>query len=224
MANTTIQQSDRGNCTIIEPVTNINPFSNISRVTSRRKKKETTANSIFTQDDIEEILEVLSETQNSRNATKFTDLTDITTAFIASSIEINIMNSSKYSCELCEVVFQENDKVHDAFTSEHHTRKACISTFEICRTADYFLKLEILNGQFSFELIRQAILCSLNIGSLYTKSSFSAHLHPKSDLIEVILTEFIRYKGNYLAKSVSYDEFQKNIRRKLHRLIINQNQ
>lgn len=111
---------------------------------------------------------------------------------------MRIENSDKYSCQLCRNVFRQNEVVHEAFLSSKHTRKACQSSFEICRTADHFLKLDLLKGQFSFELIRNSILSSLNIDGLYPNSDFSEHLHGKLELIESILVILNLYCQNSL--------------------------
>lgn len=162
----------------------------------------------------------IGEIQRLESRSKLTDLSDITTAYIASTIEIKIESSDKYSCQLCKAVFAENEKIHQAFNSANHTRRACRSTFDICRAADYFLKLEILKGQYSLELISQSIISSLDIAELYPDTNFSDHDHLKVEFIRSILFEYIRYKGNFLAKTISFDEFHNNLRRRLHRLII----
>lgn len=222
LANTTIHLSERGNCTAFDPIIDHNPYSNISTITSRRPKSVADNNMAldFTPDDIEQVLTEIDEIQRMDTRSQLVDLSDITTAYIASTIEINIETCEKYSCHLCKHVFDENERVHQAFTSSTHTKIPCQSTFEICRSADHFLKLEILKGQYSLELIIHTIITSLDLTQLYTETNFLDHEHPKKDLIRNVLSQYIRYKGNFLAKTISFGEFNENLRRRLHRLII----
>lgn len=225
LANTAIQCSEKANCSIIAPVATYNSYSNIATVSSRKSTNATTTrtvNQAFTQDDIETVLKELSEIQKTDTRSKLIDLNELTIAYIASTIELKIEN--RYHCQLCKAVFGKNQPIDRAFISSHHTRRACQSTFDICRTADYFLRLEILKGQFSIELIRQSILESLDIDNLYSESNFLEHSHLKIELITQILMEFIRYKGNHIARVVTCEQVQECIRRKLTRLIIFKNQ
>lgn len=222
LANTIIHCSGEINCTVISAAPVYNPYSNITTVSSCLKKQIHETEQI-TPDDIENVMKELSEIQQMNNGSALIDLSDITAAYIASTIELKIENSSQYKCVLCKGVFQQNEPVDKAYTAANHTRRACQSTMDICKTADYFLKLDILKGQFSFSLIQESIISSLNIEGLYPSTNFFEHEHPKIDLIKSILTEYIRYKGNHIA-TVSALEIEDNIRRKLSRLIVNKNQ
>lgn len=222
LANATIHLSERGNCTNFNPISEHNSYSNISTITSRCSKPVAAARNSdnFTPDDVEVVLNEISEIQSLESRSVVTNLSDITIAYIASNIEIKIQTSDKYKCHLCKAVFTENESVHEAFTSESHTKRACQSTFEICRAADYFLKLETLKGQYSMELIQYSIFSSFDMAQLYPQTNFLDHDHLKEELINNILSEYIRYKANFLAKTISIEEFHNNLRRRLHRLII----
>lgn len=221
LANTTIHCSDEMNCRILEQSSVYNPYSNISTITSRRPiKEDIITNQIFTPDDIETVMKELSEIQKVHPNSQLIDLTELTISYIASTIEATIEKSSKY-CEFCKDVFRSNEKVNQAFTSQQHTRKACQSTFEICRTADYFLKLELLKGQFDFDLVYHAISSSLNLEKLYPNSSFEHSSNHKIEHIKDILNLYIKYKCTYLAKTVSFGEVEKQIRETLVRFVSN---
>lgn len=222
LASNSIHLSERGNCTVFDSVSDHDKYSNISIITSRRPKLVASHNMTqdFTPDDIEEVLGEMNEIQSLKPRTQLIDLNDITTAYIASTIEIRIETSEKYSCHLCKCVFGENERVHQAFNSSSHTKSACQSTFDICSIADHFLKLEILKGQYSLQLIIHSIISSLDMTKLYSETNFLEHEHPKIDLIREVLTQYIRYKANLLAKTVSINEFNDNLRRRLHRLIV----
>lgn len=66
LANTTIHYSDEGNCTLMNPDTVYNPYSNISTITSRCSKKiDARQNQNFSEEEIEEVLRQLNEIQHS---------------------------------------------------------------------------------------------------------------------------------------------------------------
>lgn len=225
LANTAIAYSDRGNCTIEDSVSIYNPYSNISTISSRRHPKAYVIPSEdFTPDDVDEVLKALDEIEKSGSKSRFTDLNELNIAFIASTIKAKIEGSDKILCDRCNNVFAENEQVHQAFTSTNHTRRAYQSTFEICRAADYFLKLEMLKGQFSFDLIRHSIISSLKLETLYCETDFEGHIGHKDSIIEYVVQKYISYKGNYMAKTITFDEFEQKLRRKLTRLVINSNQ
>lgn len=225
LANATLHAPQKGNSTVLKDVVPIhNPYSNILKITSRKPNKamqHANYSMELTNEDIEPILTELSLIKESKN--KLIDLTDLTTANIALNIEKKM--EQKFTCEDCKNVFTENDKVHQAFQTNIHSRKACKSTFEICHTADFFMKLEVLKGQFELKFIKEAIYHSLRPESLFTKSNFDDHPeHLKKDFICYIIEHFIKIKGQHIARTTTYKEHCKHLRRKLTKLIHNYNQ
>lgn len=190
LADKNILHGKKGNCTPIDPIPAYRPISNIGTVSSHRSKKMSLAtNEMYTNEDINEVLFGLNEININTKCpnSRVTDLSDISTAYIASLIELKIINNKNFKCYLCKNVFTENEKLHQGFTSESHSRIACQSSFEICRSADYFLKLDMLKGQFSYNLILESIKLSLNIDSLFVNTEFEVHGHDKISLVEEIL-------------------------------------
>lgn len=193
LADKNITHGKTGNCTPLDQVVAYCAYSNIGTISSRTKKlsvSRTQANEMYTDEDIEEVLQTLDEITasypNSPNS-HITDLNDISISYVASLIELKIINDKKFKCSSCKNAFSENEELHQAFTSKSHSNIACRSTFEICRNADYFLKLDMLKGQYSFNLIFQSIKSSLNIDCLFENTDFKVHGHEKIDLIEEIL-------------------------------------
>lgn len=202
-----------------------NPYSNITTVSSLRPKKAAIAERIqfYTDEDAERVLTELNEIQRRGHANSLVDLNDLTIAHIARMIEARIEGAQNL-CDMCLAVFRENEKVHRAFTSSN-SRIACQSTFEICRIADHILKLEILKGQFSSDQIHFTILSSLNIDDLYLQSFNNNHdIDHKNNLIQNIITDYIRIKGNHIAKTLTLAEHEKYMRQTLGRLVINYHQ
>lgn len=199
LANTAIQNSIEGNCTVLEQVHVYNPFSNISTITSRRSKSERNNNVHYTPEEMEIVLQELSEIQESAQTNQLTDLSDLTTAHIASVIEGRIETTDKFpaNCRLCKDVFESNEKIPTAFMDPISTRRACQSTYDICNAADHVLKIDILKGQFEPDLIYQTILSSLNLDNIYQDLCFKNHADHKLQLVESILHQYIRNKCNY---------------------------
>lgn len=223
LASTTLHAPKKGNCTILEDSVPVhNPYSNILSITSRKIKKVVPCSSMeLTDEDIEPILTELSAIKESTN--KLIDLSDLTTANIALNIERKM--EKKLTCQRCKNVFIENEKVHRAFQSNSNSRKACQSTFDICQTANFFLKMEVLKGQYDFKFIKEAIYYSLNPDSLFLISELDDHPdHPKKDLIHCIIDYFIKIKLQYMAKTVSFKEHNQQVRRKLSKLVHHYNQ
>lgn len=190
LADKNILHSKKENCTALYPVYAYCPYSNIGTISSRSKKLSIATIETYTEDDIEEVSNGLNEIFArcpNRSGSNIADLSDISIAYIASMIELKIMNDKNYECNLCKNVFAQNEKLHQAFTSESHSSTACKSTFEICRSADYFLKLDMLKGQYGFELIFQFIMLSLNVDCLYEYTEFEEHAHEKISLVKQIL-------------------------------------
>lgn len=115
LADKNIFFSERGNCTNIDPPSEYYPLSNVGTITSRRKKA--VVENTYTPDDVEEVLKELHEINarsTKRSNLNLTDLNDISTAYVASTIEINILKSEDH--QWCASIFSENEKVHQAFT------------------------------------------------------------------------------------------------------------
>lgn len=218
LSDKNIIHGKKGNCSGLQPASNYCSYSNVSTISSKRPKK-INSNDVYTLDDIEEVLKELHEANSKNKSTnggssKLTDLSDISTAYIASLIELNIINDKKVKCTLCKEVFAENEKLPSAFTSENHSSVACQSTFEICRSADYFIKIDILKGQYDIKLIFESIKSSINVDSLFQNTEFGEHGHDKVNLIDQILQKYIQYKARALGKAVDVAKYQKEMQDK----------
>lgn len=211
LANTAIQYSNAGNCTVLEQIQTYNPYSNISTITSRRPKTENNNIDRFTLEDVEVVLEELADIEKQyADRNQLADLSNLNTAHIASIIEQKIEARDEFpiDCEQCKQIFRMNEKIPEAFTTSINTRKACQSTYEICKAAEHILKMDILKGQFEPALIYQTIFSSLNLERLYVESSCENH-HDQTQLIGIILHKCIRIICNYLAKRFTFESRDK---------------
>lgn len=226
LAKTTIICSEHANCSDLGLRSDYNPYSNIWMVSSRRATNNSSlaTNENVDKDELDAFMDQLAEIQRLERGSAHTDLGDLTVAYIAGMIDLQIQKSNRFSCELCKAVLSNGAKIHQAFLASSQTIKPCQSTFDVCTTADHFLKIELLKGQFNMATIKQAIITSLDFENLYDDADFLNHADHKLYMIKYILAEYIRVKGVHLARTYNFKTNQKLLRQKLAKLILNQNQ
>lgn len=222
LANTTVLYSKSGNCQMRSSFSICNPFSNILHISSRRaigSTNEVEGEKDVTLENIDTFLNELSNIDSLERKHQLTDLGDHSLSFCANMIECKILNS-EFECELCQIVLDENEKLQTAFMGSGFKRKPCRSTHMICKTADHFLKLEVLKGNFNINVIRAAIISNLVPETLFSESNFLQHSDHKLFLIKFILNEFIRIKGVYIAKKTTFKLKDSRLRQRLTKLIL----
>lgn len=210
LSYSTIMYSSLSNCRSTEDLYS-NPFSNILTITSRRAPANRPNEQDLLNIDIEEIdrfYSILSEIERQNGTESY--LNDHTITHIATSIENRIKATKTFTCSSCQTVFQENCR---------DTGILCDSTFEICKQTDRFLKPEILTGKINFNVIYHEILENIDIHSLYQNTDFTDHFDHKVYLVRYIVDEFIRIKGTYIAKTVTFKEHENILRVRLHKLL-----
>lgn len=201
LSTTAIGFSNDGNCTVLEDVETHNSYSNISTITSRRPKRPQVTHDYFIPEEKDEVLEELNQTQENLPVNQLNDLTDLNVAHVAGRIEerIEMRNEFQTQCERCKRIFETNEKVPETFVALPNARRPCQSTYDIGKTVEHILRIEILKGQFESALIFQTIYSSLNIDSLYSATSCEEHAD-NSELIKQVLKHFIHIRCNFLAK------------------------
>lgn len=210
LAYSTIMYSSLSNCHSSEELDS-NPFSNILSITSRRAPAVKPNEHDLLSVDIEEInrlYRILSEAERKDETEDNLNVHTIT--HIATSIENRINATQKFTCLMCQQVFRENRR---------GAENLCQSTFEICKNTDRFLKPEILKGTINFNVIYHEILQNIDIDSLYHNTDYTDHFEHKIYLIRFIIDEFIRIKGTYIAKTVTFKEHENILRVRLHKLL-----
>lgn len=218
MANTTLLYSRSGNVEATNSLTIYNPYSNISFISSRTKRFPNIENDV-TPDDIDDLLKELANIEALEVTNKLTDLGNYSISHCANIIENRILTSHKFNCELCREVFNENKKLDVAFVSSKFKNRPCYDTHIICKAADHFMKLELLKGNINLNVLRSAILFSLDPQSLFSNSTFASHADHKLFLIQFIINEYVRIKGVYMARKTSMDLVQARVRQRLTKLI-----
>lgn len=195
LANTTLLYSRSGNVQARSSLTIYNPYSNISYITSRTKRLSYDDENV-SHSDIDNLLE---ELVNIESTYRLTDLSNYSISHCANIIERKILTSDHFNCDLCRAVLDENEKLGTSFESSRFKRqKPCRDTQKICKTADHFMKIEILKGKTNLNVLRAAILSNLEPLSLFSKSNFTSHIDHKLFLIKFIINEYMRIKGVYI--------------------------
>lgn len=73
-------------------------------------------------------------------------------------------------------------------------------------------------------VIHCAIISSLDPPNLFSDADFLNHSEHKLYMIKHIISEYIRIKGTYLARTYTFKEKQEQLRQKLSKLILHYNQ
>lgn len=220
LANTTVMYSKSGNCKIRDSLSICNPYSNILSVSSDRTAPLSSFKKIFdtataTADDIGELKTKAENIELLERKKMLTDdMQDISASYCANIIEKKVSESDHFNCEYCRKVFDENIKLSTAEYSQ-----PCRSTYDICKSAEHFLKLQLFKDNFNPFVMCGAILSDLDIKRLYPKSNFVKHPDHKLFMIKFIIQEYIRMKGIYIAKKTSNELISERIRRKFRKLV-----
>lgn len=229
--NIKIQISKHANCRYFDnelPITH--NYSNITTVSSKRAKF--VPNQIFEQvieDQQEDILEEVFQLAEIDSSEPFTELTsNFSIAHTASAIEIKIENNSNFHCDQCRQVFTNNQRIDiNAYTTNVSIAVPCVSTFEICKTADKFMKLYDITAskpKYDFKVIYCLIFRALDFSNLYTNSQFDCDINHKYAFIKHIVGEYVRVTSMYKSRQATFEQHGQFLRKRLNRLVIESGQ
>lgn len=205
LANTNVLYSTMGNCKLRNELSVCNPYSNISTISSRRAVEFPNSKTEEKEEATDFLLVELQKIDEFERRSKLTDLSEYSIAYCANIIEKKVLNSEKFTCELCQNVFNENRKIQRPFISSKFRNEPCQSTYDICKSVDHFMKLDLIKGNFKIDTIRYAVLKNLSHETIFNLSSFSSHMDHKLFMIKYIMNEYIRMKGVYLARQTTSD-------------------
>lgn len=212
----TILCSKYTNCSEID-VPN-QPLGNILYVSSRPSLTSSDEEDVSPA-ELETLLQKLTEVEALENNCLIDTLQGYTTAFIAATIENRIQSNHKIYCEYCKNIFMENAEMQNVYIGSKLKKKPCQSTFEICKTANRFLKLRLLSNQTSFTQIHAGISSCLDIGQLFPSTDFSHDFEHKIYFVKAIVDIYVQIKGTFLAKTISLNTHKDLIRSKMRKLI-----
>lgn len=180
--NETIMVSKHGNCLPVDITTK--PFSNILSITSRKNKIDHNDSNILpTNAEMDALMERLSEIERLEKIDLVECAKDFNISFIAQVIERKLVESDKKSCSVCSNIFDDNEKVPEARTTQKYTNQPCIRTFKICKAADRLLKIELLSETTNFTIFYHAISDSINVQAIFPATDFT---HNEDHLLFII--------------------------------------
>lgn len=207
LANDSVSISKHANC--ISNGTSSRQISNILVVSSRSKSANKDDN-MPSQPELEELFEQLESIENDEiDDPNNNSLQDCAIVAMAKDVEKILKSLDRVYCEECKGVFDRERKVSTTLATDE---APCLSTFEICKKADRFLKLKLLKGTVDFKTIPYAILESIEVEDLFNESDFNHQPDHKLFLIREIVEVFVQIKGSFLAKSSTLVSQKKFIR------------
>lgn len=198
------------------------PFSNILFITSRRVNIIDPAadENEPLPEELEDVHKKLAEIEEiEKSSVVDTGLSELTITHISSIIENRISRPDRMYCDGCRNVFNENNKVQRAFTNLKFKNKPCVSTFDICKEADRFIKMQLLNGSINFNLVYYAIFQQIDVENLFTQTDFCHEPDHKLALIRGIIDSYIQIKGTYIAKKANFEMHPKAFRIRFKKLL-----
>lgn len=201
-------------------------YTNIYLVSSRRpyldiQNEENFKDQLITQENL--VLNDLIEIDEVEKSHYLTDsLPHANIALMAALIEQQILNTAKFYCSYCKLVFHENDKMNDCFISSKTAYVPCESTFKICKTVHQILSIyKPGEKKFNFNVLYYLLFQYLTTDDLYNKTNFENHEESKHKyyLIKCISNEYIKKATARIAKQATMDEHPEILRSRLTKLI-----
>lgn len=184
------------------------PISHILQVSSRRSPKSQDLDDdddIPLPEELEELYQKLSDIDKMEKSSLHQGLADLTIAYIAGVIEGRMKKATKY-CMACANIFDENVKITKSFlSSSNSVEKPCQDTFFICKQADRFMKLQVLNETFKFHTLYYAIFENIDISNTFKKTDFTGHEEHLLFFIRKIADIYIQIRGTYIARNTTFD-------------------
>lgn len=223
-ANLKLNSSERGNCRVFDAdlPNNLN-YSDIYYVTSKRAEiiPQSFEENYEAQKDA--ILNDVASVQQARASDHLIDSTaNYSIAYAASLIEQKISACPRFYCSCCKSVFDENENVNTNYTTTLQWIP-CVSTFNICKTADTFFKLydiRGLNKGYDFRVLYCLIFRSLNFMDLFKNSNFDCDPNHKYQFVKCIVGTYIHFKASYVSRQYTYAQYDKIFRQQLNHLVL----
>lgn len=144
--------------------------------------------------------------------------------YIASQIEQKILKSNNFHCSGCFRVFDENEKT-ESIDSHLVQWKPCISTIEICKTAEKFFKLydirdsERSEPRYDFKVLYCLIFRSMNFSTLFPKSKFECDASHKYHFIKCIVGQYTATRATQIARQKTLELQETLVRQQYNRLV-----
>lgn len=163
MAFDAILCSSSSNCT--DDHTPSQPFANILYVTSIPNTANATDIDISSS-QLATLYQKLSEIEAIEKSSLLDCALDYSIAFVGANIEQRIASKDRMYCDGCKNVFEENTKLRSLHLGFANS-VPCRSTFDICKEADRFLKLQLIRSSQNFNVIEEGIYQQLDLEDLF---------------------------------------------------------
>lgn len=112
---------------------------------------------------------------------------------ISQLLTLHLLLSNEFQRRIgCTVDFVRMKRCRMLSLAAKFRKNHCSSTFQICKEADHFLKLQVLRGEFRFDVFYEAICNILDVERLYKKTDFSHNFEHKLYLIRSIVNVYIQ--------------------------------
>lgn len=223
-ANIKIQVSPIANCRYFDTeLPSTHNYSNITTVSSKRARfipDEAFEDIVDEQKD--DIIQDAFSMHEMENADPYVDLMSQFSIFhAASKIEEKIEKNATFFCNDCREVFIENEKcIQHANIS---ISAPCTSTYEICKTADKFMKLYNVSetkNKYDFKVIYCLIFRCLDFSKLFVDSPFKCDIHHKYQFIKCIVGDYVAMSAMYRSRQITLEQHNKILRQHLNRLVL----
>lgn len=200
-----------------QDLTPARPSANILHVSSAPELNKTDAK-IVSAAELETMYQKLTEIEQAEDSKIPESALHYSIAYTSYIIEQRIDSEDRMYCMPCKNVFNENEKITESGGSFNNI-VVCRSTFEICKEANRFIKLELIRSYENFEVIREGIYNHLNVESLFSATDFNHSLFHRNFLIRSIIDIFIHIRATCIAREATLNIHDESVRSKLTKLI-----
>lgn len=186
-------------------------------VSSRGKSITHEATSDSNVEDIDETANIdrLNEIQSTY---KSNNLIKTSIAHIADLIERRIEKGGRFECGDCRDIFSDNEKLNDTFATGLHSTP-CQSTFDLCETAEKYVRNLSLDFNYTFENAMSDIFVEFDSQTAYSRTDFEGHENHKDYILKFIATEYVNISATYIAKTITINEQKMLLRNKFRKLL-----
>lgn len=223
--NTSVMLPQSSNCREFDLDTDISLFTNLYFISSKRQQREITIDEEFRKDLIENEKQIYNDLQKSEDINSndhlLDDLTGSNIAYMATMIEEKIEKADQFYCQHCKYIFSENPKVNDCYMITKRKERPCITTYNICKTADKFMHLfkQTTAQKNNFNILYYFIFQEIDFSNIFVNSDFSQHLDHKYHIVKCIVNEYIKLKMNQIMRQKTLDNYSQILRKKLTKII-----
>lgn len=195
------------------------PFSHILFVSSAPSISKEISNQDVSSAELETLFQKMAEVESIQECALLDIHPNYGIVYISRQIEQRISNKERMYCASCANVFDDNEKLQPSFGCTMSSMRPCTSTFNLCKEADRFMRIQMIKASPRFDTILAGIYDSLNVENLFVNTDFSHNPEHKMYLIRSIIDVYIQIKGTYLAKTATFEGNKEMLRLKLRKLI-----